>query len=85
MDKSNATFDSTLNSTFETTGFGSNSTKIIDESTADDDNEIEQENENENDNAEDESDTKDEPVEMVAGNDIVTESTEISNSTTMVK
>lgn len=30
MDKSNATFDNTLNSTLDTTGLGANSTKIDD-------------------------------------------------------
>lgn len=77
MDKSNATFDNTLNSTFETTAIGSNSTKVED-TTIDDD----------NDDAEDESDTKDEPAETtttVTDNDIVTESMDMESSTNMVK
>lgn len=75
LDKSNATFDNTLNSTIETTDVGSNSTKV-DESTVYDD----------IDDAEVESDTKDEPAETtVDDNDIVTESTEINNSNNMVK
>lgn len=76
LDNSNATFDNTLSSTFETTEVGSNITKV-DESTVYD----------ENDDAEVESDTKDEPAETtVADDDIVAESTEINNtSTNMVK
>lgn len=74
MDKSNATFDNTLSSTFENAEVSSNSTKV-DESIAYDD----------NDDAEVESDTKDEPAETtVNDNDVVTESTEINNSNNMV-
>lgn len=74
MDKSNATFDNTLSSTFETTEVGSNSTKA-DESIVYED----------NDDAEVESDTKDEPAETtIADNEIVTDSTEINNSNNMV-
>lgn len=78
MDKSNATFDNTLSSTFDTTEVGSNSTKV-DESTV-------YEDDNDNDDAEVESDTKDEPAAetTVADNDIVTESTETNNSNNMV-
>lgn len=74
LDKSNATFDNTLSSTFENAEVSSNSTKV-DESIAYDD----------NDDAEVESDTKDEPAETTANdNDVVTESTEINNSNNMV-
>lgn len=74
MDRSNATFDNTLSSTFENAEVSSNSTKV-DESIAYDD----------NDDAEVESETKDEPTETtVNDNDVVTESTEINNSNNMV-
>lgn len=67
MDKSNATFDSTLNSTLDTNELGGNSTKIG-ESTI----------ENDVDEADVESDTKDETTEMVQDVESPPETTTVS-------
>ncbi|XP_055317671.1 hepatoma-derived growth factor-related protein 2-like isoform X2 [Sitodiplosis mosellana] len=89
LDKSNATFDNTLNSTLDTTGFGGNSTKI-DESQIEDDNDegeaeeaeaepepdpVEQEPEPEPEQ-EPESDDKDEGVDTANDNEVASEAVE---------
>lgn len=84
MDKSNATFDSTLNSTIETSGFGANSTKIDDSQIEDDNDEAEAgpdpepEPEPEEPEAEPESDDKDEGVDTANDNEVVSETAEVS-------